>query len=179
MRPERIVILGNAGSGKSTLSRILGARFDYPVTHLDRLFWGPGWTKPVPEEFRTKVRQAINAPKWVSEGNYPRRTFDLRLPKADLIIWLNTPRIVCLFRVLIRSLRNKKRPDMPVGCTEEINSEFISFLQYVWNFENSYRPQIEKLRIIHGHNVPVIHLKNKRQIKQFLSKFDSNNGEIE
>ena len=65
MRPERIVILGNAGSGKSTLSRMLGEKLDYSVTHLDKLFWNPGWIKPDPEEFRAKVTEATNAPVWI------------------------------------------------------------------------------------------------------------------
>ncbi len=169
MRPERIVILGNAGSGKSTLSLMMGKKLDYTVTHLDKLFWNPGWIKPDPEEFRVKVTEATNTRVWISEGNYARRTFDLRLPKADLVIWLNTPRIICLIRVLIRSLRNKKRPDLPEGCTEKINYEFFEFLRYVWDFDEKYRPEIEKLRIKSGDNVPVIYLNNKNQLKYFLA----------
>ncbi|MBK0002691.1 hypothetical protein [Erwinia sp. S38] len=169
MRPERIVILGNAGSGKSTLSRILGAKTNYPVAHLDRLFWGPQWTKPEPAAFRARVSDVVNTETWISEGNYPRRTFDLRIPAADLIVWMDTPRIICLFRVLMRSLRNQKRSDLPDGCTEKINAEFFAFLHYIWKFESNDRPKIERLRLEYGPEVPVIHLKNKRQIEQFLS----------
>lgn len=170
MRPERIVILGNAGSGKSTLSQMVGEKLDCYVTHLDKLFWSPGWIKPDPEEFRLKVTEATNAPIWISEGNYACRTFDIRLPKADLVIWLNTPRIICMIRVLIRSLRNEKRPDLPDGCTEKINYEFFEFLRYVWDFDEKYRPKIEKLRIECGGNVRVIYLSNKKQIQHFLAK---------
>ncbi|MET5964010.1 hypothetical protein WIA93_24610 [Citrobacter amalonaticus] len=169
MRPERIVILGNAGSGKSTLSRMLGEKLGYSVTHLDKLFWDPGWIKPDPEAFRQKVKDATNAPVWITEGNYARRTFDLRLPEADLVIWLNTPRILCLIRVFIRSLGNKKRPDLPEGCTEKINYAFFKFLRYVWDFDKKYRPEIERLRIESGGNVPVIYLNNKNQLQYFLA----------
>lgn len=34
-----IVILGNAGSGKSSLARAFGKRLGLPVVQLDTLFW--------------------------------------------------------------------------------------------------------------------------------------------
>jgi adenylate kinase family enzyme len=100
---QRIVILGNAGSGKSTFARKVGERLHLPVVHLDKLFWEPGWSKPNCEVFRGRVNEAISQKAWICEGNYHRQTFDLRLPRADLIIWLNTPRVTCLRRVALRS----------------------------------------------------------------------------
>jgi adenylate kinase family enzyme len=96
---QRIVILGNAGSGKSTLARQVGERLHLPVVHLDKLFWGPGWSKPQNEAFRARVNEALSGDGWVCEGNYHRQTFDLRLPRADLVVWLNTPRLACLRRL--------------------------------------------------------------------------------
>lgn len=90
---QRIVILGNAGSGKSTLARQIGARLGTSVVHLDTLFWEAGWVEPDAETFRSRVRDAVSGQAWVCEGNYSRRTFDLRLPRADLVIWLDTPRL--------------------------------------------------------------------------------------
>lgn len=115
---QRIVILGNAGSGKSTLARALGKRRNLPVVHLDTLFWEPGWVEPDAEQFRERVCAALAPAAWVCEGNYARRTFDLRLPRADLIIWLDTPRLTCFTRVIIRSVMNRPRPDLAAGCTE-------------------------------------------------------------
>jgi hypothetical protein len=111
MHMQRIVILGNSGSGKSTLARAIGERLGLPVVHLDRLFWSPGWVEPEAEVFRDQVRSALARDAWVCEGNYARRTFDLRLPRADLIIWLDTPRWVCLKRVVLRSLSRRPRAD--------------------------------------------------------------------
>jgi adenylate kinase family enzyme len=112
---QRIVILGNAGSGKSTLARALGQRLNLPVVHLDTLFWEPDWVEPDAEQFRTRVREAITTDSWVCEGNYARRTFDLRLPRADLIIWLDTRRLTCFARVIRRSIMNRPRPDLAAG----------------------------------------------------------------
>ncbi|MBK5437402.1 AAA family ATPase [Pseudomonas sp. TH32] len=165
---QRIVILGNAGSGKSTLARTLGERLGLPVVHLDRLFWSPGWVEPDAEQFRTRVREAVATDTWVCEGNYARRTFDLRLPRADLIIWLDTPRLTCFTRVILRSALKRPRPDMAAGCTDRIDRAFLTFLKFVWTFDRSYRPGIEAVRLAVGPQIPVVHLRGSREIEEFL-----------
>ncbi|NIF24814.1 AAA family ATPase [Pantoea sp. Tr-811] len=162
---QRIVILGNGGSGKSTLARALGARLKLPVVHLDRLFWEPNWAEPDAEQFRARVRQAVAGDAWVCEGNYARRTFDLRLPRADLIIWLDTPRLTCFTRVVQRLLRNQPRPDRADGCEERFE---LAFLKFVWTFDRDYRHGIEAMREKVGPQVPTLHLRGKREIKAFL-----------
>ncbi len=165
---QRIVILGNAGSGKSTLARDLGTRLGLPVVHLDRLFWEPGWIEPDAEQFRERVRDAVATDSWICEGNYARRTFELRLPRADLIIWLDTPRLTCLTRVIVRSVMNRPRPDLAAGCREKLDKAFLSFLKFVWQFDHSYRPDTEAVRLSIGPQVPTVHLRGARQITAFL-----------
>lgn len=165
---QRIVILGNAGSGKSTLARELGKRLNVPVVHLDKLFWEPNWVEADNEVFRERIRQAIASDRWVCEGNYARRTFDLRLPRADLIIWLDTPRTTCLRRVLVRSLLDRPRADKPSGCKEKLDREFMNFLSYCWNYDRVSRPEIEVARLAVGPQVPVLHLHSTREVTAFL-----------
>lgn len=166
---QRIVILGNAGSGKSTLARALGARLGLPVVHLDTLFWEPGWVEADAEVFRERVRHAVAPDTWVCEGNYARRTFDLRLPRADLVIWLDTPRWTCLRRVIARSFSKQPRTDLAAGCQEQHNREFLTFLKYVWHYDNANRPGIEAMRLAQGPQVPVVHLRGNRQVAAFLN----------
>ena len=40
---NRIVVIGSAGSGKSTLSQKLGQIYSLPVVHLDKYYWKPNW----------------------------------------------------------------------------------------------------------------------------------------
>jgi adenylate kinase family enzyme len=152
---QRIVILGNAGSGKSTLARELGRRLNLPVVHLDRLFW---------------VEQAVSGDTWISEGNYSRRTFDLRLPRADLVIWLDTHRATCLRRVMLRSALNRPRADLPAGCTEKLNKAFLKFLSFVWHFDRVNRPGIEAMRQAIAPQIPVIQLRSTREVSKFLDR---------
>lgn len=165
---QRIVILGNAGSGKSTLARALGKRLNLPAVHLDTLFWEPGWVEPDAEQFRARVRKALTPEAWICEGNYARRTFDLRLPRTDLIIWLDTSRLTCFTRVIRRSVMNRPRADLATGCTEKLDRAFLTFLNFVWHFDRGYRPGIEAVRLTIGPQIPVMHLRGSRQIRAFL-----------
>ncbi|KJK09996.1 MULTISPECIES: ATPase AAA [Pseudomonas] len=170
---QRIVILGNAGSGKSTLARDLGERLNVPVVHLDKLFWEPDWTEPDADTFRARVSAALASDAWICEGNYARRTFDLRLPRAQLIIWLDTPRITCFTRVIWRSLLNRPRADKPLGCEEKLDRAFLTFLNFVWTFDRDYRPSIDAVRVVKGPQVPVVHLRGARQIAEFIARLPS------
>jgi adenylate kinase family enzyme len=39
----RIVVIGNAAGGKSTLARHLARRRELPLVEVDRLLWQQGW----------------------------------------------------------------------------------------------------------------------------------------
>ena len=79
---RRILVIGNGGAGKSTLSRTVGQMLSLPVVHLDRLWWLPGWVNRTAEEFDALLSKELAKPAWIMDGNY-RRTFSWRLRYAD------------------------------------------------------------------------------------------------
>jgi adenylate kinase family enzyme len=165
---RRIVVLGNSGSGKSTLARRLGGRLNLPVVHLDVLFWSPGWTEPEDNEvFRAKVREAIAGDAWICEGNFVGRTFDLRLPRADAVIFIDQPRWLCLVRILWRWLTNfgRTRADLAEGCPETFDWPF--FL-WTWNFRRQSQPRI--LEEAARYPTPITHLRGDAAMARFLAK---------
>ena len=166
---RRIVILGNAGSGKSTLARQMGERLGLPVVHLDVLFWEAGWKQPDDTAFRTRVAAALAGDAWISEGNYSRQTFDLRIPRADRVIWLEAPRLLCVWRVLMRGLKGGRRPDLPAGCEERMDRAYLAFLRYVWNFNRDVRPRIEATLKATGRSVPVMRLNGRADVAAYLA----------
>jgi len=91
---RRIVLLGCAGAGKTTLARRLGERSGMPVVCLDAI-WRPDWGPNDVERFRALLVEAHAGDAWISDGNFALATFDIRLPRADLIVWLDRPRLRC------------------------------------------------------------------------------------
>ena len=169
---RRIVILGCAGSGKSTLARLLGQRLHLPVHHLDQLFWQPDWTKPSDALFEQRVRDAVAGESWVIEGNYDRRSFKWRLPRADTLIWMDTPRITCLRRVLLRTwrgVRGQQRPDMAPDCPERFDAAYLEFLRYVWTFRREHLPRIEAGVAELGAHLRVHRFGNEAEVRAFVA----------
>ena len=129
--PRRIMIIGAPGSGKSTLARTLGAHYDIPVYHMDRaVHWLPGWKERPLEEKTPIVKLIVREEAWVFEGGHAT-TYPDRAARADLLIWLDLPLSLRLFRVIRRTLRDRGhvRPDCQDECPERIDMlpEFIGF----------------------------------------------------
>jgi hypothetical protein len=92
--PERVVVVGCAGSGETTLARSIAARLD--ARHIERNALGddeaPG--------FAVLVAAAVEAagPRWVFDGA-PYNAEALVYPHADALVALDYPRRVVWRRV--------------------------------------------------------------------------------
>lgn len=162
---KRVAIIGSGGAGKSTLARALSERTGLPVVHLDRLYWRPGWVATPHEAWAEQQRDLLTQEAWIIDGNYGS-TLDGRLRAADTVVFLDTPRLVCLWRALKRRLRytGRSRPDMREGCPERLTGEF---LRWIWEYPKRQRPNIlQKLaRLEHQQ---VVRLRSRREVEAFL-----------
>jgi adenylate kinase family enzyme len=145
---RRILVIGCPGAGKSTLARRLAERLGLPLVHLDREYFGPGWVEPPRALWRQRVADLADRPAWVMDGQYSS-TFDLRVPRAQAVVWLDIPRWLCLARVIRRVVRHygTTRPDLGPGCVERFD---WSFMRWIWSYPNRMRPKtarmLERLR---------------------------------
>ncbi|MFI4936089.1 MAG: hypothetical protein ACHP7N_15860 [Caulobacterales bacterium] len=158
---QRIVILGCAGSGKSTLARAISQRTGVPLICLDALWPGDLTVEDVPD-FRRLIAEAHAGEAWISDGNFAAATFDLRLPRADRIVWLERGRLLCAARASLRVLRSGEahRP-----------GDLAKVLKFIAGFDRRNRPLIEAERAKHGPNLPVTRLRSDAQIQAFVELF--------
>ena len=165
---ERIMIIGCGGAGKSTLARRLGEKTGLPVVHLDQIFWSPGdWKHLDKAEFDALLTAEAEKEKWIIDGNY-NRTLELRMAKADTIIYLDFSRWQCMMGWLKRVITNwgKARPDMAPGCNERFDPEFV---RWVWNYNRDNRQYNYELMAKYP-DVRVVILKNRRDVNRFLKQ---------
>jgi adenylate kinase family enzyme len=106
MRPQRISVVGNTGSGKTTLARQLADQMRVPVVELDALMHQADW-RPLPREaFHDAVDRATVGPSWVVDGNYREVVMEGQVwPRADTVVWLDLPRHVIVRQVVGRTVR--------------------------------------------------------------------------
>ncbi len=102
----RIAVIGTAGAGKTTLARLIAARFNLPHIELDAINWQPGWRdldRHDRDEFVKRVTAAVQAEAWVADGGY-NSIRDILYRRATHLIWLDYERPVIMARVIRRSL---------------------------------------------------------------------------
>lgn len=164
---RRIMIVGCSGGGKSTLSRKLVRRFGLEYISMDReIFWLPGWQLRPRAEQRERIADFVAGERWLMDGSNPS-SFDLRLPRTDIVIWVRMPRWLCLWGATSRIVKGygKARPEMAQGCPERLDREF---LRYIWNFERRHAPLFEQNFDLYGPDVPVWQLKSRKQLRRLL-----------
>ncbi|HEV3358290.1 MAG TPA: DNA topology modulation protein FlaR [Pseudonocardiaceae bacterium] len=163
---RKVVVVGCAGAGKSTFARTLGVRLGLPVTHVDRLFWKPGWQATETSQWRAIQRELVAGDAWLLDGNYGG-TLDIRFAAADTVIFLDFPRWRCLARVLRRTIASRGRDTQAPGCPDKVDAEF---LRWIWNFRTDSRPEVLSAMAEHGKHAEHVILGSPRDVRAYLAR---------
>ncbi|KAJ7724306.1 hypothetical protein DFH07DRAFT_931817 [Mycena maculata] len=132
----RVNVVGNSGTGKSTLGKQLADLLGVPFISLDTFFWKPGWKTSTSEEMREKVALALeNAPNgWVVDGNYNSRIGTIVKDNSTDVIWLDPPLALYLPRLIFRTFLRLLglAPSCSPGCPEMAIEVFFSKESIIW-----------------------------------------------
>jgi adenylate kinase family enzyme len=158
------MVVGSGGAGKSTFADALGAHTGLPVTHLDELFWHPGWVETPRDEWAARQAEMVAAPAWILDGNYSA-TIDVRFARADTVILVDTPRTRCLWRVLKRTIRSHAKERTAVGCPDHFD---VPFLRWIWTYPTRSRPKVLAAVREHGDHVNFVRLRTPAAARAYL-----------
>lgn len=102
---QRVVILGRAAAGKTTLGIRLSEITGLPAIELDKLFWRPG-VEPIPAQEWTAIQQTlVRRDRWILDGDLGKLdSFEVRISAADTIILLDFSLPRCAWQAIRRSI---------------------------------------------------------------------------
>ena len=100
---NRILIFGNSGSGKSTLAKELENALNIPCYEIDNFRWQKNWIRVSQKTFESNLDKCASMDTWIDEDG-SEITLNKFKDQADVIIWLQTNIVLCLVRLIKRSI---------------------------------------------------------------------------
>ncbi len=88
---SRIVILGNAGGGKSTLARNMAKQRGLAHFEIDKLLWREGWIPAPIDDYSEQHQRIISEESWIIDGLGHRDSIPARINRATEIILIDMP----------------------------------------------------------------------------------------
>ena len=171
---ERVWVVGNSGSGKTTVARAIAGASGSPHMELDAVFHQPGWTELPVEEFRARVGAFVAAERWVVDGNYAA-VADLVWRTADTVVWIDLPRRVVMRRLARRTLsRALRRTELWNGNREPLRNFTSlkperSILVWAWTRHDLYRSRYEEAMVSGAWpRVRFERLRSRRAVEEFV-----------
>ena len=170
-QPRRVLVNGSSGGGKTTLATALAADLDLPHTEIDSLFHGPGWT-PRPE-FLDDVRALAAQEEWITEWMFGEAQ-PLLLPRCDLMVWLDTPRPVAMWRVTRRTLRRRLRREVlwngnVEGPLRKIFTDPEHIIRWAWSSHPRAAERVDQV-LQDRPELPVVRLRGPEEVRRWRSR---------
>ncbi|UQN05318.1 AAA family ATPase [Deinococcus sp. QL22] len=160
---QRVLIVGSPGAGKSTLAKKLATRTGLPLIHLDELYWNPGWIKVEPAVWQQRLAEALAAERWILDGNFST-TLRERALRADLVVFLMPPRLLCLWRAFWRERLNLR----PHARQDGAKWPSRALLLDIWQFPPQAQQQRQELTQLP--NLKVVVLRSDAEIGAWLAQ---------
>lgn len=153
----RVMVIGNAGGGKSTLCRAVCGVHGLPYFAIDTIQWRPNWVRTPEPEFRAAHDRLITQERWLIDGYGPWHSVEARLDACDTVIFVDHPFRTHLWWATKRQVKSLfvGRPDGPEGCP--MWPVTLRLFRMMWWLHKEMRPKLvaaidrrrERLRVIH------------------------------
>ena len=168
--PDRILVYGVTGSGKTALAERISAATGIPWHSVDDLTWQPGWVAVSDDEQRRRVQAICAEERWVLDTAYGA-WLDIPLASVELIVALDYPRWLSLSRLIRRSIA-RAIDGRPIcnGNSESFRHLFSRDSIVVWHFKSFSRKRRRMREWEADPNAPVVvRLTSPRQAARWLA----------
>ena len=168
---KKVAVFGNAGGGKSTVSRKLSELSELPLYVLDKIQFKSGGI-PIPEaEFQRQHQDLLAQDTWLIDGFGSIDTLWPRLEAADCLIYIDFPIQVHFWWVTKRLFQSFFKP--PAGWPENspIWRSSISSYKALWLCHKYLTPRYRAYVQKASDHKQVYHLKSAQELPGLYQQF--------
>ena len=168
--PQRVIVAGTSGSGKTHLAARIGAALRIPHVEIDALHHGVGWNKR--PTFEADVEQFAQSSQWVTEWQYSS-VRPLLAKRADLLVWLDLSRTRVMWQVTRRTLRRfLHRETLWNGNVEPplwtIFGDRDHVIRWAWRTHEETRSRVAALATERP-DLAVVRLKSRADVERWVA----------
>ncbi|MBO9667498.1 MAG: hypothetical protein J7501_11885 [Bdellovibrio sp.] len=165
---RKIAVIGNAGGGKTVLSRRLGEIHSLPVVHVDSIQFVSGMKIRSHKESIGILTAYQEGADWIIDGYGPLDILEKRFKLADRIVLIDFPLWRHYWWATKRQFINlwSPRKELPEGCDERNWQHTKKLFKTIKQVHRLMRPEL--LRILGREE-----LKNKVTIVTTVSDWNS------
>lgn len=161
---RKILVTGNAGSGKTTVSKYVSEKHGIPWYTLDKIVWQEYWQKTPPPTRSDKISALVQKDEWIIDG------VDYQVMQAaDLVIFLDVSRTTSYLRVLKRNPRYlfSSREELPPHCPEILIIPYL--IRLIWRFPKRVRPKLLQEKERRTGNDSFIHITSQSDLDSYFA----------
>ncbi|WP_373999344.1 hypothetical protein [Bdellovibrio bacteriovorus] len=168
---QKISVVGNAGGGKTALSRRLAEIHKLPLTHVDSIQFVAGMNIRPHKESISILTDVQNRDAWIIDGYGPLDIIEKRFRAADRVIFIDFPLWRHYWWCTKRQIQNlwSRREELPEGCNEATWAHTKKLYKTLWQVHTKMRPEL--LRIFARENLKgkVIYVRTLREWNEIFT----------
>lgn len=166
---NKVMVIGNAGGGKSTLSRAICAVHGLPYHSVDEIQWQPGWVATPEAEFTQAHEAILLTQRWLIDGYGSWHSVERRLGEADTVIFVDHPVRVHFWWAAKRQIKALfgVQDGVPKGCN--LLSVTFQIFAMIWSLHIEWRPKL--MRAIEARNgtARIVHIRSPKELNAFAA----------
>ena len=170
---KKVAVFGNAGGGKSTLSKRLSKITGLPLHVLDKIQHQSGGAEVPYEDYKRVHQEILLTDGWIIDGFGCIETVWLRLDEADSLVFVDLPLYMHFWWVTKRLITGIFKP--PEGWHEKspILKSSINSYRVLWLCHKYLTPRYRKYIEQAQSTKSVYHIRSTEQISQFFASIEN------
>jgi adenylate kinase family enzyme len=170
---KKVAVFGNAGGGKSTLSKRLSEITYLPLYVLDKIQYQSGGTEVPHEDYKRAHQKILLTEGWIIDGFGCMETVWQRLDEADSLVFVDLPLYVHFWWVTKRLITGLFKP--PEGWPEKspILKSSMNSYRALWLCHKYLTPRYREYIKQAQSTKNVYHIRSPKQISQFFESIEN------